>query len=124
VSWEAAAIEASSARIPIAFAEFCRGDSSLTSSSAVRTFFFAVSVRPMETVRARAVIFSVGRGGRVPVPTQCRGGAIHGGRAAVRGLIALLGSVRLPSYSGRTRAVLVLLCEALTGPDGEPQLWR
>jgi hypothetical protein len=58
VSWEAAATEASSARVSIAFAESCRGDSPLTPSSAVRRFSFAVSARLMETVRARAVIFS------------------------------------------------------------------
>ena len=54
--WEAAAIEASSARVSIAFAEFCKGDSPLTPGSAVRRFSFAVSGRPIETVRARAVI--------------------------------------------------------------------
>ena len=58
MSWEAAAIEASSARVSIAFAESCRGDSPLTPGSAVRRFSLAVTARPIETVRARAAIFS------------------------------------------------------------------
>ncbi len=88
-------MEASPARVSIAFAEFCRGDSSLTPSSALRRFLFAVSARPMETVRAGAVSFSWEEAAEYP----CQHNA-----AVVR-----------PAEAGP-------LCEALAGPDGGPRL--